>query len=68
MFLCFLKGPDLVIDQPDVNFGLVQLGSVAQSALTLRNFSRVPAKWQICEASGLHEVSYWISSIDLIMI
>ena len=63
-----MKGPDLVIDQPDVNFGLVQMGCVAQSSLTLRNFSRVPARWQIHEISDLQEVSFQRKIIDLITI
>lgn len=60
ILLLFKKGPELVIAQPDVNFGLVQLGSCAQSALTLKNFSRVPASWQIHEVGDACDVSILI--------
>ena len=45
--ICIFQGPDLIVDQPDVNFGLVRFGTVVKKCITLRNTCRVPAKWTI---------------------
>ena len=47
-----MQGPELVIDNPDVNFGLVRLGDTVESSVVLRNTSQVSAQWSIRETNA----------------
>ncbi|XP_033743778.1 deleted in lung and esophageal cancer protein 1-like isoform X2 [Pecten maximus] len=41
------KGPELLIEEPDVNFGLVCLGNQATKEITLTNLAQITTKWSI---------------------
>ncbi|XP_021361346.1 deleted in lung and esophageal cancer protein 1-like isoform X1 [Mizuhopecten yessoensis] len=41
------KGPELMIEEPDVSFGLVCLGSQATKQITLTNLAQIITKWSI---------------------
>ncbi|XP_069130810.1 deleted in lung and esophageal cancer protein 1-like isoform X4 [Argopecten irradians] len=41
------KGPELVIEEPDVSFGLVCLGNQARKEITLTNLAQIITKWSI---------------------
>ncbi|KAK2147788.1 hypothetical protein LSH36_535g01010 [Paralvinella palmiformis] len=45
-----IKGPEVSIEEPEVNFGLVRLGDIVTRTVTVRNECRVPASWCIREA------------------
>ena len=40
----------MLIEQSDVNFGLIRIGDVAKEIITIQNTSRVPAVWELREA------------------
>lgn len=44
-----LQGPEVYIDEPDVNFGLVRFGNTTSTHLTLHNDSQMPATYEIKE-------------------
>jgi len=44
------QGPEVSIEEPEVNFGLVRLGDIVTRTVTVRNECRVPASWCIREA------------------
>ena len=54
MTSCVFKGPEVVVEQSHINFGLVRLGETVEATMTIRNTSRVPAKWT-CMESPEHE-------------
>lgn len=41
------KGPELRIDDPDINYGLVRLGQSITKEITLTNMSQIITKWSI---------------------
>ncbi|XP_060064823.1 deleted in lung and esophageal cancer protein 1-like [Ylistrum balloti] len=41
------KGPELMIEEPDINFGLVCLGNQATKQITLTNLAQITTKWSI---------------------
>ncbi|KAL4222937.1 Deleted in lung and esophageal cancer protein 1 [Mactra antiquata] len=41
------KGPEISIDEPDINFGLVRLGQTVQRKITLNNMSSIITPWSI---------------------
>ena len=45
-----IKGPEVVIEQSNINLGLVRLGKVIQTRMSIRNTSRVPAEWAVSES------------------
>ncbi|XP_074658571.1 deleted in lung and esophageal cancer protein 1-like isoform X2 [Tubulanus polymorphus] len=45
-----MKGPEVVIDVPDLNFGLVRLGETVGQTFTIRNLSSLQAKWTLQES------------------
>ncbi len=44
------QGPEVIIDNPDLNFGLVRLGDSVEMCVIIRNQSQVSAKWSIKES------------------
>ncbi|XP_071102579.1 deleted in lung and esophageal cancer protein 1-like [Haliotis cracherodii] len=42
-----MKGPEITVEEPDVNFGLVRLGQSVQRTVTLYNQSQLVTKWHI---------------------
>ena len=42
-----VKGPELTIQEAAVDFGLVQIGTVAKSFVTINNISNLPLKWHL---------------------
>ena len=53
------QGPEIVVDDPDLNFGLVELGDEETMSLRIRNTSRMSAKWAISESEehAVHSVT-----------
>lgn len=47
-----IKGPEVVIDQPDLNFGLMRVDDSAISEVVLRNTSQVTADWTVAESEA----------------
>ena len=47
----------MVIEQSNVDFGLVRLGEAGQTVITIHNTCRVPAKWSLREAETHADVS-----------
>ncbi|XP_013414779.1 deleted in lung and esophageal cancer protein 1 [Lingula anatina] len=45
-----IKGPEVVLENADVNFGLVRMGMEASCEILLRNTCQVPAKWTLQES------------------
>jgi hypothetical protein len=43
----FSKGPELVIKEAAVDFGLVQMGNKIKSFVTIENISNLPLKWHL---------------------
>ena len=41
------QGPELSIDEPDINFGLVQLGQTVTKMITVNNMSQIITAWSI---------------------
>ncbi|ESO99858.1 hypothetical protein LOTGIDRAFT_238688 [Lottia gigantea] len=41
------KGPEISVEEPDVNFGLIRLGETSVREITLNNLSQMPTKWKI---------------------
>ncbi|CAC5401955.1 unnamed protein product [Mytilus coruscus] len=41
------KGPELRIEEPDINFGLIRLGQSITKEITLMNMSQIITKWSI---------------------
>ncbi|XP_052246606.1 deleted in lung and esophageal cancer protein 1-like isoform X3 [Dreissena polymorpha] len=41
------KGPEVSIDQPDLNFGLVRLGQAVKKEITINNMSQIVTAWSI---------------------
>ncbi|XP_014666551.1 PREDICTED: deleted in lung and esophageal cancer protein 1-like [Priapulus caudatus] len=56
------KGPELLIDEPCLDFGLIRLGSSVSQPLTLKNPSSLSIKWTIAESSehcrGVSELEF----------
>ena len=47
-----------MIDNPDLNFGLVRIGTTVESSVMIRNTSQISTKWSIKEtAAYLNEIS-----------
>ena len=42
-----LQGPEVVVDEPSLNFGLVRLGDTAEKELTLTNKAQIITKWSL---------------------
>ena len=42
-----IQGPEVLIENPDMNLGLIQLGDIGKGTLTLRNMSQVTAQWNL---------------------
>lgn len=42
-----IKGPEAVLLEPNVDFGLVKLGETARSFITLENISNLPLAWSL---------------------
>ena len=45
----FFQGPEITIDNADVNFDLVSLGETRVEHIFIRNNCQIPAKWSIAE-------------------
>ncbi|KAK6165505.1 hypothetical protein SNE40_022422 [Patella caerulea] len=43
------KGPEINIEEPNVNFGLIRLGETSVREITLNNLSQLPTKWSISD-------------------
>ncbi|WAQ94651.1 DLEC1-like protein [Mya arenaria] len=41
------KGPEIAVDEPDLNFGLVQLGTMVTKEITINNLSQIITPWTI---------------------
>ena len=72
--LFLYKGPEISIEEPDVDFGLVRLGESAKREITLTNLAQVITTWSIQDVSENNSddamVSYctnskWISIVFL---
>ena len=48
-----VQGPEVVIDTPSIDFGLVRYGEISSQQLHIRNKSQVPASYQISESPEL---------------
>ena len=47
-----LQGPEVVIEETDINFGLIRFGQSASRTINISNDCRVPAKWHLfCEST-----------------
>ncbi|CAD5110827.1 DgyrCDS190 [Dimorphilus gyrociliatus] len=46
------SGPEIVIDEASIPFGLVREGSLEERWITIRNQSRIPANWSITLEEG----------------
>jgi hypothetical protein len=44
---CCAQGPEVVIDEPSLNFGLVRLGDVVEKHMTLRSLAQVITHWTL---------------------
>ena len=44
------QGPEVVLENPCVDFGLVKLGELTFQELTVRNDCQIPAKWRVQES------------------
>lgn len=42
-----IKGPEAVIQEAGLDFGLVQIGDIAKSYMTIENISNLPLKWSL---------------------
>jgi hypothetical protein len=42
-----LKGPELVIAEAGLDFGLVQIGNSSKSFITIENISNLDMKWNL---------------------
>jgi hypothetical protein len=51
------QGPEITIECPDVNFGLVRFGENKKAVMPISNTSRVPTTWSISEAKA-NEVTH----------
>ncbi|XP_033106181.1 deleted in lung and esophageal cancer protein 1-like [Anneissia japonica] len=68
-----IKGPEVIIDTPSVDFGLVRYGYEVTEEIVIRNISQIPAKWSIYESKefqdkqlqGISEFSFKPSSGEL---
>ncbi|CAH1788302.1 unnamed protein product [Owenia fusiformis] len=47
-----IKGPEIKINNPDVNFGLVRFGESSTQEITLCNMSQIAAAWRIEESTA----------------
>ena len=56
--ICFHQGAEVIIEQSNVDFGLVRLGEASQTVITIQNTCRVPAKWSLREAETHADVSH----------
>lgn len=54
------QGPEVEIDEPDIDFGLVRFGTTATARMTVHNDSQVPARYQLKEKlpANQADVSY----------
>ncbi|XP_064614552.1 LOW QUALITY PROTEIN: deleted in lung and esophageal cancer protein 1-like [Liolophura sinensis] len=50
------KGPEICIEEPDVNFGLAHLGQSITREITLTNMCQVTTSWRIEEWTKLEEI------------
>ena len=48
----FTKGPEVSIDEPDLNYGLVRLGETVRKFITLNNMAQIITKWSIRDNLG----------------
>ena len=46
-----IKGPEIVIDTPAIDFGLVRFGETVMQDLHIRNSSQVAATWRLQESA-----------------
>ena len=44
-----IQGPEVAIENSDINLGLVRLGEIGKGTILLRNTSQVSASWKIYE-------------------
>ncbi|KAL5006767.1 hypothetical protein ScPMuIL_015573 [Solemya velum] len=44
---CDFKGPEVKVEEPDVNFGLIRLGKTVEREITITNLSQVTTTWTI---------------------
>ena len=52
-----MQGPEVIIEESKLDFGLVRLGESSQCRMCIQNTSRVGAKWSIQEAKTHTDVS-----------
>jgi hypothetical protein len=53
----YKKGPELVIQEAGLDFGLVQIGTICESFITIENISNLLAKWTLSALS--HKVIFY---------
>ena len=56
------QGPEVVIEQSNMNLGLVRLGEMVSDTLSIRNDSRVVARWWIKESPTHRSSEYAVSN------
>ena len=58
LFFCFVtKGPEVSVDEPDVNFGLVRLGQTVTKEVTVNNLSQIITPWSVRDKPALLRTS-----------
>jgi hypothetical protein len=62
-----VKGPEITVDNADLNFGLVRLGNTVCMDLVIRNTSHIPAKWTIQESPACAESDNAMVSFCIVM-
>ncbi|KAL8567948.1 hypothetical protein ACOMHN_029123 [Nucella lapillus] len=50
-----IKGPDVTVDEPSLNFGLVRLGDTVEKELTLSSMAQIITKWTLQDRPLLME-------------
>ena len=49
-----MKGPECIIHEPNIDFGLLKVGSTSKSYITIENISNLPLAWHLdCDDSDV---------------
>lgn len=58
------QGPEVTIDEPHLNFGLVRLGDTVAKELTLTNMVQLTTKWTLKDMHHLQSESMIEASVS----